>query len=257
MFYLLQKNTFLEYEYINLTEALERLGLEYELVQVFPFIEDIEFKTERKDVFCFGGLKMTRVFSKYGWKPGCIMTKNHDYEIYAEHYKENLLNYDSKIQRFDDEIVWNDSHYFIRPTLDSKTFTGKVFNKEEWEEFKHYSYTNGHSTSLTKDTLVQVASCKSIEKEYRFWIVDGKIVTGSLYRFGRSIQYDDFVDEGAIEFCKQMIDVFQLAETFILDVCLTEGEWKIVECGCTNAAGFYKADLQKLLIALENFYDPI
>ena len=59
------------------------------------------------------------------------------------------------------------------------------------------------------------------------------------------------IDEEAIEFCKRMIDIFQLAKAFIIDVALTDNGCKIVECGCINCAGFYNADIQKLLIALE------
>ena len=40
-----------------------------------------------------------------------------------------------------------------------------------------------------------------------------------------------------------------------MDVCLTNGEYKIVECGCTNSAGFYMADMQKLLMALEDAFN--
>ena len=34
-------------------------------------------------------------------------------------------------------------------------------------------------------------------------------------------------------------------------VCLVEDGWRIVEVGCINCAGFYLADLQKVLIELE------
>ena len=39
------------------------------------------------------------------------------------------------------------------------------------------------------------------------------------------------------------------------DVCLTDKGWKVVECGCINCAGFYKADLQKVIISLENYFE--
>ena len=48
--------------------------------------------------------------------------------------------------------------------------------------------------------------------------------------------------------------IYQLADAFVIDVCLADDEWKIVECGCINCAGFYKSDLMKLLISLEDFY---
>ena len=51
-----------------------------------------------------------------------------------------------------------------------------------------------------------------------------------------------------------MIKLFELAETFTMDVCLVNGKYKIVECGCTNSAGFCKADMNKLIIALEKAF---
>jgi hypothetical protein len=32
---------------------------------------------------------------------------------------------------------------------------------------------------------------------------------------------------------------------------LTDGDWKIVECGCINCAGFYKSDIQKMIMAVD------
>jgi len=49
-----------------------------------------------------------------------------------------------------------------------------------------------------------------------------------------------------------MVDKFQIARTFTIDVCLSNDEWKIVECGSTACAGFYDADIQKIIMALEN-----
>jgi hypothetical protein len=134
MYYIVQERLYKEDEWDVLIDSLERLELEYEVVKLRPFIDDIEFKTDRKDVFCFGALKMARISPKYGWKPGCIMTPNHDFMVYREYYKNNLLNYDSNICNFGDLVLSRDS--FVRPTLDTKTFTGKIFTPQEWEEFK-------------------------------------------------------------------------------------------------------------------------
>ena len=42
------------------------------------------------------------------------------------------------------------------------------------------------------------------------------------------------------------------ARAFVLDLCDTPDGIKIVEAGCINAAGFYAADMQLLLMAIEN-----
>jgi len=52
-----------------------------------------------------------------------------------------------------------------------------------------------------------------------------------------------------------MVKTYQLASSFVMDVCLTEYGWKIVECGCINCAVFYHADMQKLIYAIDNYYN--
>ena len=259
MYYIVQKNTWKEEQYDYLIDSLERLGLEYEIVDVIPFVEEINFKTERKDVFCFGGMKMSRLSKKYGWKPGSLMTPNHDYLVYKDYYKNNLLNYDSKIFKIWKDFEWK-GDYFIRPTTDSKIFTGQSFTKKEWKKKRKELLTNwennkeGFTNTYDENTKIQVCSLKSIQKEFRFWIVGGDIITASLYRMGCFINYSDIIDDDAIEFCKEMIKIFQLAEAFVMDICLTDNEWKIIECGCISAAGFYKSNIPKLLMALEDHF---
>lgn len=199
MYYIIQENLFKEEEWNNLIRSLERLQLEYEIVELIPFVDDITFTTNRKDVFVFGALKMARITPKYQWNPGVIMTPNHDFNVYKNYYKDNLLNYDSKIFKFNDEWNWNNEEYFIRPTLDTKVFTGKPFDKEEWIKFREYSLNNGHTTTLNEDTLIQVSTVKNIQKEFRFFIVNGKIVTGSLYKNGYFINYSDIIDDDAVD----------------------------------------------------------
>lgn len=104
MYYVVQENVFREENYNNLIISLDRLKLDYEIVKILPFVDTFEFKTKRKDVFPFGAVKMSRLSSKLDWKPGSQYNDNHDYIVYKNYYKENLLNYDSKIIRFGDDF---------------------------------------------------------------------------------------------------------------------------------------------------------
>ena len=255
MHYIIQENLFKEEGFEKLINTLERFNISYELVDVKPFIEEFEFKTKRKDIFVFGSLKLARLSKNYDWFPGALVTENHDYEVYSKHYKENLLNYDSIIVKFSEDFEWIYDQHFIRPCLDSKVFTGKVFNEEDWPEYRERMLTNGHTTSLTKDTLIQVATPKKITQEVRCWIINGKVVTQSTYRRGSFLVYDNIVDQDAIDFAQSMVDIFQLAKAFTIDVCLTEKGWKIVEAGSISAAGFYDADMQKIIMALEDCFN--
>ena len=108
---------------------------------------------------------------------------------------------------------------------------------------------------LTKDTPIQISTVKEIQKEIRFWIVKGKIATASQYTLGGTFCTDNVIDDDAFEFVNKMLDIFQLNDCFTMDICLTNGEYKIVECGCISSAGFYRADMQKLLMALEDAFN--
>jgi hypothetical protein len=254
MYYIVQENVFREENYDNLITSLERLDFPYEIIHLEKGVDDFNFKTNRKDVYPFGAVKLSRISLKHGWYPGSQLCENHDYEVYSKYYKDNLLNYDSEIIKFGDKFS-RDGKFFARPTEDTKVFTGRVFTMEEWIEFREDSYINPKSNILTKGTPIQISSVKPIQKEIRFWIIKGEIVTASQYTLGGTVCHDSIVDDDAYEFVKRMIKIFEINETFTMDVCLTNGEYKIVECGCISSAGFYKADMNKLLIGLETAFN--
>ena len=227
--------------------------LEFQYKEEIP---DYEPK-DKNNVFAFGALKLARVAALRDWHPASLMNSNHDYEVYSKHYKDNLLNYDSVVTTIGETMsnydLWDKYEFkFVRPTKDTKSFTGQVFTRNQWLEFIEHNLYNFRSEEFNDHTAIQISTPKNIHKEIRFWVVDGKIVTGSVYRQSNRMVLDDVYEDQAVEFAQRMVDTFQLAEAFVIDVCLTDDQWKIVECGCINCAGFYKSDLQKTIIALEN-----
>lgn len=257
MFYIIQRNVFRDTNYNIIFDALERLGLEYEIVE-FDDNGDVEIKTQRNDVFPFGSIRLAKVSSNRDWKPGSFFGGNHDFSIYSQFYKEHLLNYDSQIFKFGDTLEWvyNETK-FIRPCKDSKLFTGQVFTKTKWEDLVSEKKKNPFFKEEMLNDLIQVTEPKKIYKEARMWIVDGKVVTSSYYRFGDYVSYQEEVEPEGVEFANEMAKLYQVADTFVMDICLTPNGWKIVEINCTNCSGFYKGDMQKLIIALENKFNPI
>ena len=266
MYYIIQENTFREEHYDNLKKSLNRLNLNYTTVRVYPYVdkivdidkipkefdvvEDLEDYTPlTKNVFVFGSVKLARIASENNWYIGSLLNGNHDYEVYSKYYKENLLNYDSKIYSLSEKIKWKkDEVKFIRPTLDSKSFTGAVFSESQFNLMINRYLHNYKSSTFNENTKIQVSTPKKIYKEIRFWVVGGKVITGSQYQLGGRYTLDDVIDDDAFIYAQKMVDLFQLAEAFVIDICLTDSGWKIVECGCINAAGFYKSNLQKVLV---------
>ena len=281
MHYVIQENIFREQHYDMLKKSLDRMELSYDIVRIFPFVNKIvnikdipegedgynyivdelpEYDPGRKDVFVFGAIKLARISKEKDWIPGSMMNENHDYLVYEKFYGDNLLNHDSVITTVasSSDLKWHvGEQKFIRPTKDTKSFTGALYFEEEWHDFVEHYLHNFKSEIFNADTKIQVSTPKDIQKEIRFWVVGGKVITGSQYRLGNQVLYDEYYEEEAKQFAQQMVDKFQLAEAFVIDVCLTSDKWKIVECGCINAAGFYKADLQKVLNAVEEHFSPI
>ena len=116
---------------------------------------------------------------------------------------------------------------------------------------------NQYFSELSKDQLIQVGTVKKIYKEARIWIVGSKVVTSSYYRYGANVEYTENVEPEGLEFAQSMVDLYQVADSFVMDICLTPDGWKIVEINCINCSGFYKGDMQRVLIALEDRYNTI
>lgn len=269
MHYVIQENIFKEQHYDLLFTAMNRMQLHYDIVRIFPFVNKIvnvkdipdggfnvddlpDYKAHNSNTFVFGAIKLAQIAKSQQWNPGSFMNENHDFEVYSKHYKENLLNYDSEVKSIGDTLQWKtDELKFIRPTEDTKSFTGRVFTEQEWNDTMENYLHNYRSERFNELTKIQVSTPKNIYKEIRCWVVKGQVITCSQYRLGNQVIYDDVVEDEAISYAQKMVDVFQLADGFVIDVCLTSEGWKIVECGCINAAGFYKANLPKLIVALE------
>ena len=87
--------------------------------------------------------------------------------------------------------------------------------------------------------MVQASIPQEIIKEARLWIIGKQIVAGVYYKFHKDVTFENEVATEGIEFTKKMIDTFNVAEAFVMDICLTYDGWKIVEINCINSAGFY------------------
>lgn len=255
MYYVVQKNVFREENYHKIFDILEKLELPYEVVE-FDDNGNVDIKTIRKDVFVFGSVRLAKICKDRDWKPGSFYGDNHDYQSYAPYYKDNLLNYDSVVQKFHDEIVWEYNEIkFIRPSKDSKAFVGKLFTKTKWEDLIEENRVTGLPAVLTSETPIQVASPKKIYREARCWIVERKVITSSYYKFHDNGVYFEQLEEEGIDFANEMAAIYKVADSYVMDICFTPDGWKIVEINCVNMSGFYQGDIQQLVMALEYRFD--
>lgn len=251
--WILQTNLFQEAEWRRLVSTLEQFDLPYSVHKVIPFVGTLEpvpvLRAEK--AVCFGSYSMRHSAKAYGWNPGVYDLFEQDFRAQKAAWGERMLNADSRVLAFRD--IRLDEPTFLRPIDDSKYFAGRVFDAEEFEDWRRRACDLGedHGSSLAPTTLIQLCAPKVIHAEYRYWIVGGRIATRSLYKLGRRVVYASDVDERMDTFVMQAVADWQPHRAFVIDVCDTPEGQRIVEINTINAAGFYAGDVQRLVAALE------
>lgn len=257
MFYVIQENLFREHHFNTLMEHLKRYKLDYELVAYRPFVHNVEVKTDRKDVWFFGSVNAAMVLGNKDWNPGIMYNDNHNFENYLEVFGDNLLNGDGIVKEFGRMEGPKDFKFFARPTRDTKVFESKVWSIDEWNQYIRETISSKTFADIHNETKVLVSSPKDgIQQEIRCWIIDGEPVTMSQYKIGRRVNMLNMDNnQESYIFAKKMAKLFSPSRAFVLDICLYEDDYKIVEINCINMSGFYDANMSKLIQSIENTFN--
>jgi ATP-grasp domain, R2K clade family 3 len=256
MYYLIQSNIYSDPEHHKVFDVLEELGYAYEAYELKPGTETITPGTGRKDIFVYGSVKLARLARAHtDWYPGSFYGGNHQFEVHAPYYQTHLLNYTAQVFRFAEAINWEPGETkFIKPYQDAKAFTGKVFTQTKWSDFVQDSLLNPRTPLLHADTLVQASVPQTLTKEARVWIVGGMIVASTYYRYHGDVPFEQQLPPDAVEFVKEMIGLFTVADAYVMDIGHTPAGWKIVEINSISSAGFYHLDSRPLFRALEIYF---
>lgn len=225
-----------------LTSLLTKAGIAYDIV--YPLAGKVfnpdktEYQFQEINYFVCGSYPLTRHVARI--KPQAVFSLEayHFSDWWTIFGKDNFVNHDAHIIHTSD-IDWNkEQEYFVRPLEDTKSFNGGIYNPN----------------TLKYQGQVVIASLKSIEREHRFFIIDNEIVTASLYKVNGELYASDIIDMGAIEFAQKMKEKFN-HPGYVLDIATVDGEYKIMELNCLNAAGFYDINIYKLVLAVEDYYE--
>jgi len=182
--------------------------------------------------------------------------KTFSMENYIKVWGKHMLNCDAKItsfKEFSKETHADDSLWFVRPDADDKSFNGEVRSFKEIKSFIENAI-KFDNVILTEDTKIVVGPPYNIKKEWRNYIVDGKVVTSSLYRkdFRLNKSRTDAPDD-MIKFVEERCKEYMPHKIFAMDIALCGDEYYIIECGCLNSVGFYDADILKIVKSVSKF----
>ena len=261
MHWILQNNLFNEKGYQTILDTLERFDIPYSIHKVIPFVGELlpEPELETKNVMCMGSYSLRHAARKYGWSPGVFDLEPFNFNVQMQHWGDHMLNYDSRVMKFQDATFGDHEQLFIRPIEDSKSFAGKIFDRYEFEHWQKNVCELGHNYGIElRYSYIQLAVPKKIYSEYRYFIVNGTIATASMYKLGDTVQYAETkidMDNPIQEYVEQRIQEWQPLSSFVIDVADTAEGLKIVEINTLNSCGFYACDVQQLVMELQHAYN--
>ncbi len=189
---------------------------------------------------------LSRIAIANGWKPGSLFNENFSYAVWYPYFRNYLLNKDAVFTTLCNVKPLMEK-FFIRPLADDKEFTGHVTTLQDLQRWQ-----NGIMANIP----VLYASPQKIGQEYRHFIVDGKVISSSRYKLAGKANFSNMVDDAIVKFAERMAAIWSPAQAFVLDTYVTGEEMGIVELGCICHAGFYQADVQKIIMALNNMIIP-
>lgn len=272
--WVLEDNIYKDYGYVRFVEMLQRMGEKVTFVKPVPFTnillpqgfikpedrdinESDGIKIESEDpVVCFGSMGLRRIAIAQGLKPGKFGSGIFHYSDWKEGFgAENILNPDSIIGRVQDFKGYvPEESVFVRPTKDDKALSGTVMDPQAFADWiEKYSGVDPDPmivAMLNRITEILIAPTKQIYSEARFFVVDGKVVAGSMYKRGTMVKPDANVDQAIWRFAQSMVYQYCPEDAFVMDIAETPDGFKVIELNDFNCSGFYACDVQYIIEAV-------
>lgn len=224
--------------------------------EAIPFDDKLPLLPEPNDdnyIFYGSGSLINLIFQSNLYNPGVFSSSQTiSWSIVEQYYLNHMWSQGIKIKmsEFPHHADSFDDSIFIRPDYDSKAFNGAIWNKLD---FIHWV-----SKLESLDTLIVpseeeiiVAPIREIHQEYRLFIVDDKIVTGCLYRENGELKKRTHIPNYVLSFANNLIKSWVPCAAFVMDIAVDSNlNMGVIELNNINSAGFYAADIEKYVKAI-------
>jgi hypothetical protein len=163
----------------------------------------------------------------------------------------DVIRNKEKIFSYFDKYNHGHGKIFIRPSDGFKSFAGQLLSYDNFEQ--EFSVLTQSYGGINMDSIVLISGLKNILEEYRFVIVNGKVISGTTYFDSENVgtlnpHYNKIcTDENAIKFVNDVVKLYQPDKAFTIDVCKSDGEYKLLEIGSFNCASMYGNDYDKIV----------
>jgi len=258
MKFIIQYNLINEEQLLKIKGVVEKYPHEY--VGVLPFSHEITSDSPLvgTDFIPYGSTLLVTLANELKWK-GCFF--NLDTFNYSAFVKNRTDMLNSNVFTIKEALEYlktqpKDKKWFTRPSKDLKQFTGLVNPTHECIEYFTNALLADTSSiaQLRPDTDIVLCEPRNIDAEYRWFVVGGKVVSGSYYRNSGFMYRQKIEDPKMIAEAQNFADGWLPHENCVMDLALLDtGEMKVIEFNCLNGSGFYDNDVRAIFDALWNY----
>lgn len=155
------------------------------------------------------------------------------------------------LETVDPESIW-----FTRPTEDLKSYSGQLIEAKECLDWLKSAIecASSDNAQLNENTQIILSEPKTILKEWRWFIVNGKIIDGSIYRVDCELKKIHEDNSTKIAAAQEFANKWLPHKNCVMDLALIESEngleFKVIEFNTINSSGFYDHDVAKIINAL-------
>ncbi|MGN4128096.1 ATP-grasp domain-containing protein [Lysinibacillus sphaericus] len=240
---------------IRISNALEKCSVDYLLVRVnkdnslsvidkdkkIPLDNSkkvIQTFISNEQIMIYGSKVFAKIAKDMELQPGSFMTERFEFEVFLRELGNELLNNEIIIGELS-TLYPIAEKFFIRPTGNTKLFSGMTVTKKDFLDWQERENKEG---SPYIGQALMIAPLQRIKVEYRFFVVNQKVITGSSYKVGNKLDSSRKPSAEIVRYAEQIVDKFQLAKAFVIDVAETDKGLKVVEYNNINTSGLYGCD---------------
>ena len=143
-----------------------------------------------------------------------------------------------------DDVAGVAGGFFTRPDSPLKHFSGRVLSKVGLTK-ESFDYGFYHDDL---DLRIAVSEKRAIDREWRFVCVDHRVITGSEYIAKSRTGVRQVSVDSTWEYAQNIADQKLIPDkVYVVDVCLSEGQYKLLEFNPFSGADLYCCDAELLI----------
>ncbi|MHD0644945.1 ATP-grasp domain-containing protein [Pseudomonas aeruginosa] len=212
------------------------------------------FMNEQRELVVLGDLSQYDLVVPYGsikmMREFCKLPAGHhiqyaedgmDATLWMKHFGELALNYAGQSMLAGDVSAYLElnSKAHVRPQNENKAFIAKLFDKESWRE-------HAEQYRVRAELPVFVSPPREIIREYRTWVIAGKVVEVSQYIEHSKLSLKLIEDGPVHEAAQRLADIYLPGHAVSLDVAETPEGYRLIEFNPFQSCGWYEGRVDRI-----------